>query len=68
VPDAVHVPPHPLKLLPPVAVAVRVTCVPLGNVSLQSPLCDDVVMEQLIPVPLTVPVPPLLAPARIVTV
>jgi hypothetical protein len=42
--------------------------VPAGNVSVQSPLCDDVAIEQLIPVPLTVPVPPLLAPARIVTV
>ena len=41
---------------------------PLTNVSVQSPLCDDVVIEQLIPVPLTVPVPLLLAVARIVTV
>jgi hypothetical protein len=68
VPAPAHAPLHPAKLLPLVAAAVSVTCVPLGNVSLQSPLCVDVVIEQLIPVPLTVPVPPLLAPARIVTV
>ena len=53
---------HPAKLPPPVAAAVSAICVPDGNVSLQSPLCDDVVIEQLIPVPLTVPVPLLLAP------
>jgi hypothetical protein len=42
--------------------------VPWGKVSLQSLLCDDAAIEQPIPVPLTVPVPLLLAPARIVTV
>jgi hypothetical protein len=68
VPAAAHAPPHPAKVLPAVADAVRVSCVPCGNVSLQSLLCEVAVIEQLIPVPLTVPVPPLLGPAPTVTV
>ena len=68
VPAAAHAPLHPVKVLPPVAAAVSVSWVPCGNVSLQSLLCDDAAIEHPIPVPLTVPVPALLAPARTVTV
>jgi hypothetical protein len=68
VPAGAQAPAHPAKLLPAVAPAVSVSWVPSGNVSVQSPLDYDVAIEQLSPVPLTVPVPPLFAAARMVTV
>ena len=68
VPVDAQAPPHPMKLPPLAAAAVSVSCVPDVSVSLQSPACDDVPIEQLIPVPLTAPAPLPLAPARIVTV
>ena len=67
-PAAEQAPLQPAKLLPPVAAAVSVSCVPCTKVSLQSPLGDDAVSAQLIPLALTVPAPPLPAAARIVTV
>ena len=48
--------------------AVSVSRVPDGKVSLQSLLWLVPLIEQLIPLPLTVPVPPLLVAARTVTV
>jgi hypothetical protein len=67
VPRAAHAPPQPAKLPPLEAAAVSVTCVPELNVSLQSPLADDDAIAQLMPVPLTAPVPAP-PPAAMVTV
>src|SRR5919199_2198639 len=67
VPAGAHAPPHPAKLLPPVAVAVSASCVPCTTCSLQSPPCEVADMAQLIPAPVTVPVPVPADPAATVT-
>jgi hypothetical protein len=53
----VHAPPHPLKVLVPVGAAVRVTDVVAPSVIAQVPLVEAFVTVQLIPPPVTVPLP-----------
>ena len=58
---------HPAKVLPPVAAAVSVNCVPCSRSSPQSPLCDAAEMVHATPEPVTVPVPVPDVPAATVT-
>jgi hypothetical protein len=57
VPEPAHASPQPRKRLPAPGVAVRVTSAPLAKVSVQSLVWDVPEMEQLTPVPVTVPAP-----------
>ena len=56
-PVPLHEPPHPLKVDPPVGVAVSGTTVPDAKLALHVPLATPTLIVQLIPPPVTDPCP-----------